>query len=406
MKRIHKVLSLLLAGGMSLMAVSCGGSGGKAGKVKIRFSTWDNAESLQFQQKMVDKFNEQSETIEVSLESYGDNYDTKITASMGGKDAPDVMYMWNYPKYGEALQPLDEYIASEGEAYKANFYETLWNYNKIGDDILGIPVGYTTHVLYYNKDLFDAAGVGYPTDTWTWDDLRAAAEKISNPEKKIFGLAIPIQPDPFDYEMFAWSNGSAYCDSKGNPAGFLNSAETAEAFAVMQDLIKDGLAVPTDDSGVNNFKMGTVAMFINGAWSLNGLREANMNFSVALLPNYGNQSSQSIVSSSGVTISKHSEHKDEAWEFVKFWTSEELNKERIGYELPVLKSVVASEKLGEDEIDSKFYAMLERSAEHMPASFLVAEWSALSEKINLALEQILNPNEAMAPQQALDIAAK
>lgn len=404
MKNWHKAAAVALAAAIGVAASACGSQETK--KTEIRFSTWDSAETLDFQQGMVDKFNEQSKTVHVTLEGYGENYDTKITASMGGKDAPDVMYMWNYPKYGEALMPLNSLIDGEGAAYKNDFYETLWNYNKIGDNILGIPVGYTTHVMYYNKDMFDAAGIAYPTGDWTWQDVEAAAVKLTKPAEKIYGLAIPINPDPYDYEMFAWSNGGAFCDETGKVEGVLNSAKTVEPFGFFQKLIKDGVAVGTDSYGSSNFKMQTVGMFMNGAWSIGSLKEAGINFGVALLPNFGSAPSQSIVSSSGVAISATTEHKEAAWEFVKFWTGKDMNKERIGYELPVLKSVASEEKLTSDEINGKFYTMLERSQEHMPASFLVSDWSTLAEKLNLALEQILNINEAMDPQQALDAAAK
>ena len=57
---------------------------------------------------------------------------------------------------------LDSNIEDKGEEYKGNFYEALWNYNAVDGETYGLPVGYTTHVVYYNKDLFDAAGIEYP----------------------------------------------------------------------------------------------------------------------------------------------------------------------------------------------------------------------------------------------------
>lgn len=82
-----------------------------------------------------------------------------------------------------------------------------------------------------------------------------------------------------------------------------------------------------------------------------------------------------------------------------------MNLERIEYELPVLKSVVEQEGLEEDPVKEKFYQMLERSDEHMPASFLIPNWSDLSGEIQLALESIININSAADPQAAFDAAA-
>ena len=83
-----------------------------------------------------------------------------------------------------------------------------------------------------------------------------------------------------------------------------------------------------------------------------------------------------------------------------------MNKNRLGYEFPVLKSVVKDLKLNEDEINGKFYTMLERSQSHMPASFIVKDWSSLSEKLELALEKMFNKNTLEDPEKALSEAAK
>jgi len=401
------VATLIVTMTFSLFGCGIKDKSSKDSKTTIRFATWDNADTLDSQQQMVDKFNAQSDSVQVLLESYGDNYDTKITASMGSNDAPDVMYMWNYPKYGDGLLPLDDLINSEGAEYKKNFYEAIWNYNSINGVTLGVPVGYTTHVLYYNIDLFDQAGVTYPTSEWTWEDVRAAAEKITNAENKTYGMAFPIQPDPYDYEMFAWSNGGAYVDAQGNVAGALDSAETVKPFQYFQDMLKDGIAVGTEDYGADNFSIGKVGMFINGSWSIKKLEEAGVNFGVQVLPRFdATIPAASILSSSGVAISKTTKNQEAAWEFVKYWTGEELNKERIGYELPVLKSVAETEKLTTDDIYAKFYTMLEQSSEFMPASFINDDWASLSDKINLALEEILNSNSFRSAQEALQEAAK
>ena len=123
---------ILLVVIFAIILLSCGK---KDNRVKIRFATWDNAETLEFQKEMVEKFNKSQDKIQVLIEAYGENYDTKITASMGSSDAPDVMYMWNFPKYSEGLLPLDEMIKKEGDSYKNNFYEALWNYNSVKGNV-------------------------------------------------------------------------------------------------------------------------------------------------------------------------------------------------------------------------------------------------------------------------------
>lgn len=408
---MKKKWMFLLAAASTLTLAAC--SSGNANsdsatgdKTVIRFSSWDNEDSLTFQQDLVDEFNASQDDIEVKLEAYGNDYDTKITAGMGAGDAPDVMYMWNYPLYSEGLEPLDSYIEKEGAAYKDNFYETTWNYNSIDGKIYGIPVGFTTHVLFYNKDIFDAAGLSYPTAEWTWADLEQASKTISKPDDNVYGYVLPMQPDPYDFEMYLWSNGTSYTDDKGKLDGYVNSPESVEVFTTFQNMLKNKTAVASEDSGTDEMAAGTAAMFISGAWTIDVLKDAGINYGTVPIPNFGTKQSVSVLSSSGLAMSKDSEHKEAAWEFIKFWTNENANKVRIDYELPVLKNVVAEEGLETDEVKSVFYEMLERSKTFVPTSFKVDDWTTLSEDLNLIFEEIFNPTTQMDPKEALDDVTK
>jgi multiple sugar transport system substrate-binding protein len=387
--------------GLLILLASCGPAA-PADKTKIRFATWDADDSAVAQKKLVDEYNASQSKVEVSLETYGDDFDTKIAAGMGAKDAPDVMYMWNYSLYQDGLLPLDSYVSKEGAKYKDNFFGTLLNYNSLDGKILGMPVGYTTHVVYFNKDLFDKAKVEYPKAGWTWDDLKAAAAKLTDKKAKIAGFAFSMKPDPYDFEMYYWSNGSSYLDQGGTPAGMVNGPAGIAVVKQFQDMLKAGIAIATDGSGASEMKTGKVAMFINGSWSIDSLRAAKINFGVAELPTFGAQPAVSVISTSGVSIYANSKHKDAAWDFVKFWTSEASNKARIGYELPVLKSVVDSQKIQDDPTMSVFYDMLDKSGGHTPASYLTKDWSKLSDKLASALEQAFNPTILADPKKVLD----
>ena len=372
----------------------------KGGKTTIRFASWDTADDVDAQQKLVDKFNEEHPDIQVVLEAYGSDFDTKISASMGSGDAPDVMYMWNYPAYHEGLEPLDSYIEKEGEDYKKNFYSTLWNYNSYDGQIYGLPVGFTTHCVYYNKDLFEQAGVEAPKEGWTWKDLQETAKTIYE-KTGVKGFSFSMKPDPYDYEMYLWSNGTAYCDKDGKMEGYVDSDKALETYKMFQDMEKDGYAVATEKSGSDEFQAGQTGMFVYGAWAVKKYTEEGVNFGLAKLPSFGSEKSASILSSSGVAIAKSSKNKEAAWEFVKFWTSEESNKTRIGTEFPVLMSVVESEKILEKPEYAPFYEMLDQSGEYTPASFIMDKWSEVSEKLELAFEEMYNPSSLMDVKEAI-----
>lgn len=409
MKRKIVVVTILALATTSLLG-GCGSKdeGGKTadGKVKLRFASWDNADDLDHQQELVDQFNESHDDIEVTLEGYGSDYDTKISAGMGSGDTPDVLYMWNYPAYYEGLEPLDSYMEKEGEEFKSDFYEALWPYNSIDDSTYGMPVGFTTHALFYNKDIFAQAGVAEPTDDWTWEDLKEAARTITDKVDGVKGFSFMMKPDPYDYEMYLWSNGTSYVDEEGTMEGNLNSEASAETFAMFQDMAKEGYAVATEKDGTDEFRGGKSAMYIYGAWALTDLDNDGLNYGVVKIPSFeGQGDSVSILSSSGVSISKDSKNKEAAWEFVKYWTGEEMNKARVGFELPARKSVVESEQIMEQEKNAPFYKMLEQSSGHTPSSFIVDEWSELSESLSLSFERVFNPSTLEEPKSVLDEAA-
>lgn len=407
-KKLAAMLILAMTGTMLLSACGSKEEDGKTsdGKVKIRFASWDEAEDVDAQQAAVDKFNEAHDDIEVTLEAYGGEFDTKISAGMGSNDMPDVMYMWNYPAYAQGLEPLDSYIEGEGEEYKENFYDTLWNYNSYDGSTYGIPIGFTTHTLFFNKDIFKEAGIAEPTNDWTWEDVQKAAKTITEKCDGKKGFSFQMKPDPYDYEMYLWSNGTAYVNEDGELEGNLNSDEAKEVFKMFQDMEKEGYAVATEKSGTDEFRSGNTAMYVYGSWSINTLKEDEVNFGVVNIPSFGKQPSVSILSSSGISMSKDSKNKEAAWEFIKFWTSEEMNKERIGMELPVLYSVVESEGIMDQPEYAPFYTMLEQSSDYTPASFIYESWSELSENLSLSFERVFNPSAMEDPEEVLDEAAQ
>lgn len=411
-KRMKRLAAVGLVTAMTgTMLLGCGGGSGSDsesdttsdGKVKIRFASWETGDTLDSQQECVDQFNESQDKIEVVLEGWGSDFDTKMTASMGAGDAPDVMYMWDYPTYSESLEPLDEYIEAEGEDYKNNFFEALWPYNSMNDQIYGVPVSVVTSCLYYNKDLFDQAGVEYPTDDWTWEDVAEASKQIQSKIDDVNGFTLPIGTLPYTLEMYLWSNGTAFVDENGKLDGNINSDKSIEVFQTFQDMEKDGVLYASEESGQTEMLGGKTAMYVDGTWPIKQFDEEGLNYGIAQIPKFeGTEHSISVINTSGIAISKDSKHKEEAWEFLKYWTGEEMNKHRIETELPALKSVVESEGLREDPNCAPFYTALDNCAGYTPASFIAEGWTEVDSDIQLAFESIINPSSLADPKEALD----
>lgn len=360
-------------------------------KAKVRFATWDSAEDIDAQQAIVDAYNASQDKYEVVLEAYGDDYDTKIVAGMMAKDAPDVMYMWDYATYYEGLLPLGDLIAKDSE-WASDFYESMWDYNSIDGTVYGVPVGFSTQALYYNIDLFEQAGVDLPTDEWTWDDLYAAAKAIHEATGK-YGFTFMMDPDPYDVEMYLWSAGGAYCSADGTIDGYANSDTAVKVWSFFQNMEKEGIALATEGSGKDELQNSESAMYVYGTWSIDSLTQAGTNFAVAKIPSWSkDKKSVSILSNSGLGISASSTNVDGAWDFIKYWCGIEGNEARIDYEFPTLKSVSSKYDLATDPIKGVFYSMLDQSAGYTSASFILDNWGEFAyDGLEVGFQEMFNP---------------
>lgn len=379
----------------------------------LRFATWDSNESLEIQKSIAKMFEAAHPGVTVQVESYGDGFDTKLAAGFGAGDAPDVMYMWNFPAYEASLLPLNDFIAGANGLDMTDFAAGLLPYATVTDAdgssrTLGIPAGYTTFVTYYNKDLFDQAGVAYPAEGWTWADLRAAAAKIAKPGEKVYGYGVDGNPDPYDFETYLWSNGSSWISADGKTTtGFLNSAATTEVFQQFVDMVKGGEAVlfGVGDNGSYRelFNADKLGMVISGTWPMPDFDAAGKNYGVVGLPAFGDKPVHSNVGISSLSIAKDTKNPDLAWEFVKFYSSPEAVAMRKN-DLPVLNSVATAQGLTGNPKMAPFIAMLPAADANLSPAFLRnPNWGRAQEVVTEAIQQIYIDQDGI--QAILDDAA-
>ncbi|OXS61937.1 sugar ABC transporter substrate-binding protein [Cohnella sp. CIP 111063] len=382
-------------------------SGGSSGGTKtVRFATWDTGDALKIQQDIAKKFEESNPGTKVQVEAYADGFDQKLAAGFGATNPPDVMYMWDFPTYHQSLEPLDDYASKDASLNIDDFYSGLFNYGKIDGKLYGIPVGFTTRVVYYNKKLFDEAQVPYPQDGWTWDDFKDIAAKLTDKGKKQYGFGVRASNDTYDLQGFVWSNGSSFISEDGKTIeGYMNSPETAEAIQIFGDLVKNGSGVLVggkgQQSGEDIFKAGKLAMWESGIWPLAGFKEAGIDIGTVEMPAFPGKPVKGIIAESALSIAKDSKQKDLAWEFVKFFVSNEAIKMRTA-DLPVRVSVVNELKVDQDPLYKPFYTMLERS-DNTPAFLLNAKWNEVNRHLSAAIEAVVHGASA---QETLNEAVK
>ncbi len=343
------------AGGGATTAPTEARGGAATAPVEITFTMWGAPEELKVWQAVVDDFHAANPNITVKVDvSDWDSYWTKLNAEVAGGTPPDVFAM-DAPLYLDwqsrgALLNLKPYI-DKNPGFLDNFYPQTLKAYALPDGYYGLPRDFQTIVLFYNKDMFDAAGVKYPDDTWTYDDLKTAAKQLTkdtNGDGKIDQYG--IWTDTWDMELLwseaIWANGGDII-SADHTKTLIGDANALKAWQYIDGLYKDGmLPTPTTSQqyGDDLFQSKNAAMTTIGHWAVPGYVGAGIKFGVAPMPK-GPSGRATSVNSAGFVVSNKSKNADAAWEFIKFALSEAGQKRlaELGFAIPVLKSVATSD---------------------------------------------------------------
>jgi multiple sugar transport system substrate-binding protein len=344
---------IVAAATVSLLLSGCAagnGSGSAPKDVTLNYSMWD-APQLPALKSMVAAFEKQNPHIKVKISvTPWDSYWTKLQTTATSGSAPDVFWMNtpNLPKYanGGVLMPLDSKIKADGvdmTQYAASSVKSAtWN-----GKVYGMPKDVDALALWYNKKLFTDAGVALPTDTWTWADMVAAAQKLTNPSKKIFGIPALIG-DQLGYYNTIPQSGGYVVSPDGKTSGYDQPATIAGVQALV-DLIQKYHVSPTlqqmtDTDPTNMFESGKVAMTFAGSWiipAFGAVPYLKANAGVTLMPLISQRGGVSN-SLANVVYSK-TKYPEQAWKFVKFLgSSDAATIEAKSGVIPAYKSAQAT----------------------------------------------------------------
>ncbi len=273
-KKAPCVMAVVLALTLLLSMTGCGASDGKT---HLTFQIWDVAQR-DGMKAMCDAYTANVNpdvVIDVQVTSWSE-YWTKLEAAAESNTMPDIFWMHTdqilyYADFGILADVTDLY-ASEDSNYYANHFSDISIGNASGTDgrIYGVPKDKDNIVLVYNKEMFDQAGVSYPDDTWTWDDLTDASQKIYDATGKYGYLA--YNDEQIGYWNFVYQNGGYILDPETNlHAGYTEPA-TADAIKYYVNLQKNDWCPDqnyfTETSPGTAFFSEIGSMFFEGSWNL------------------------------------------------------------------------------------------------------------------------------------------
>lgn len=389
-KSIKKMVSMIAATiAVGSMLVGCGGTssaGNKSsnGDVTLTYAIWDKNQEPGMR-KMADAFEAKNPGIKVNVEVTGwDQYWTKLEAAASGGSLPDVFWMHpnqaaRYASNG-VLMDLTDKIKGSSSVKLDKFPKDLVKVYENDGKNYAIPKDFDTIGLWYNKKLFDEAGVAYPNENWTWNDLLAAAKKITNPEKGIYGFGAPLDLQQ-GFDNFIFQNGGQVLSDDKTKSGF-DTPAVKEAMQWYIDLsVKEKVSPNQQQFSENSytafFSSGKTAMALFGSWMLSefGANEyIAQNCDVAVLPQ-GKQRA-TIYNGLGNAVAASTTHKEEAWKFVEFLGTEEANmiQAESGAAIPAYQGTTEAWMKTQTKFNSKVYADMLAYAKINPYSKETDKW--------------------------------
>lgn len=324
--KLKRLLAVVLVGTMAASMAS-GAAVSAEEKQKLVIWSWGADEEKKAREDAVAIFQENHPEIEVEhsvIPTADHAWDQKAAAALAAGTGPDVMQMSPdyYGLYSDYFEDLQPYLEKEGVNADDVFTEgMLAPYYRPDGKLEGMPLLENVFVLAYNKDLFDQFGVDYPTDDWTWDDLKEAAEKFVSGEgaDATYGIVNHwVEPN---FALIC-EGGSPYSDDLQTLE--LNTPEVAAGLDLFGELVQSK-AMPDDTAAKSLpkeqlFVSGHAAMYPLGGFETKLIAEEigdNFNWDVVSMPKVKDGGTNNVMYATGYSMLKTAENKDAAWTFLK-----------------------------------------------------------------------------------------
>lgn len=432
--RARHRLAAAAAAGLVLLAGCSSGSGttastgstpggsaatGSGEATTISFLVTGSPDELDAYRAVVDAFEASQPDVRVRLVEASDNKDlmTRLGTATGGGRPPELFVM-NYRNYAQlaakgALRPVAPMLAASSEVQADDFYPQAMDAFRWDGEQLCLPMNISSLVVYYNKDLFEQAGVPLPARGWTWDDMLAAAEALTvdadgDGTAEQYGLG--VEPTVIRLAPFVWSNGGDIVDDPAAPTRFtLGTPEAVEATQNFLDLWRVHDVVPSEtefeaEDNESRFANGKMAMVMQSRKSVPFFRTIDdFAWDVAPLPVYDEEAN--VLHSDGFCLTEAGEHPDAAWRFMEFALGPQGAPilSRTGRTVPSLRSVAESDAfLDPSKAPASAQVWLDNVPTIRPVP-VISTWPEVEDAVDLEIEIALWREQRSAEELAVKI---
>ena len=330
---MKKVLALILS--IAMLASLCV-TAMADDTITLNFQMWSDEEELFTE--LIRLYEAEHPNVKINMTcTPSSDYTVKLQTVLGGGGDVDMFGISSPPGLAEyvnkgAVRPLDDLIAAAGTNLTG--VQSILGSIAIDGKTYGLPYKTSSWFVVYNKDIFDAAGVPYPTGAWTWEEYAEIAAKMTSGEgaDKIYG-SLNFQPTSMwwrvpgnsmgatnplnDDELHAWMRAAEFCKSLSD----------AGSQPLYEDMAGDAGA---DYAG--NFLQGKYGMFYNGDWVIEMLNTAirngdgNVNYDIAPLPHWEGEQAMTPGAAAVLMVTESSKNAEAAYDFIAFCTGAEASK--------------------------------------------------------------------------------
>ncbi len=390
----------------------CGKTQESENVTEVKVAFWGSPEEIDIITNSIKDWQQEHPDIKIVFEHTPyTGYDSKILTRIAGGAAPDVIatevdYFVTFASKG-VLEDLTPYFEVSDETFSAeDFFPTILGRFTVDGKIYAVPRDVAPFAcVFYNKKLFDEAGLAYPNDDWTWEDMLRMARALTKKDEN--GRIIQYGFYGWAWQNFIYGNGGALVDDVDQPTKtLLDDPKSVEGLQFYADMINLYKVMPTPVALANlgmgvdlMFASGRLAMFLSGVWETPGLRKYDFEWDVVMFPK-GLHGTRAFGSGgSGYAILKSSKHKKEAWEVIKALTGAKGQAQlaKKGLAQPSRISVAESENWALDPQPPSNKHMLNEAVEHIVFSPFDPQWREIQEKYLIPkLDLVFNGKKSAA----------
>lgn len=304
--------------------------------VTLRLVAWGNEREEKTLRSLISRFEKRHPGVKVELQitPHSRVFDKLMISTAGGRppDVSRISSLWFHPCAAKGLfEDLTPYAAKDPSFDLDDFYpEAVEGWGRYKGKLYSIPTDIDISAMYYNKDMFDKAGLPYPDWSWDWRKQLEIAKKLTKTDNHGKRIQWGMAADPW-WQSYVHENGGSLLSSDLKRCTLTEPA-AYEAIQWISELINKHHVAPNaqESAEVGSMKLfttGKLGMFVSGSWAAElQFKDLIKDFTYDAAPLPKGKSRAAFIGGAAFAVLSRSRHKEEAWELAKWMTGPEYQR--------------------------------------------------------------------------------